>query len=834
MNRYCSRLGEKGGVCAFFISFLILLTFDINADDRQDPLNIKSRPIDNSPVINGEFVHNVGSLQMNITNWGIIGSLPGSNYPMRDVPSAQYPAGSGIEYLFAAGIWVGAVRNGIPTVSTGYPEDEFRPKQDYRHTIYESYEGDLRGSHLPSFPDDDRDGLWDEDFLNGYDDDRDGKIDEDFRSYGNQYFSCEYTDNQPQSKLIWPEHEPMEIRIRQETFQWGDDVYNDFICARYTITNIGIEHLTEIYIGFYADVDAGPRDIGTYHMDDQVGYWAGDWCASKGEAEQLVNIYTAYVYDSDGDNGRTPGYFGIVLLGHTTTVNGSDSPRFPSKRLVSFKIFQGLQPFANGGDPTNDFERYQVISDYGKDGNTDKPGDYKFLISTGPFFNLSLYKSIEVDIAFVAGNNFEEMLDHAATAQLVYNGIWYDLDGDPGTGVIGRESPVVGPLTDYDPDYCDGIKEELDIAKFDTIWSNLDCSDEMAAYRDRTCYKPYGADLNYYKTGVGGKEHNLHFLTGSAPPPPSVRLVPRNHGVEVYWDDISETTPDIITGEYDFEGYQIWRADDWHRPLGSSIDNGPSHDLWSILEVRDLINGLLPNIDFKKPFEQGGWEYTPLLDKPDRDMLVTSFEQSLIYAPLDTVPCPPGVTPEECDTLEALARLNLGYEGGKKYYKFVDDSAKNGMPYFYSVVAYDHIKKKGIAYDHGNYNSPSGSFQYVVPLSGAQSEEEFDEEQIYVVPNPVTTEAMSGWELGPTNEEPSGVKLEIRNLPACRSTIRIYTLSGDLVQTISHDGSSGNGTAMWNLVSRNGQDIGSGVYLFSVEPSDGRFERAIGKFVVIR
>jgi len=39
---------------------------------------------------------------------------------------------------------------------------------------------------------------------------------------------------------------------------------------------------------------------------------------------------------------------------------------------------------------------------------------------------------------------------------------------------------------------------------------------------------------------------------------------------------------------------------------------------------------------------------------------------------------------------------------------------------------------------------------------------------------------------------------------------------------------------IWDLLSRNGQDVTSGVYLFSVEPSDGRFPRTVGKFVVIR
>jgi hypothetical protein len=64
--------------------------------------------------------------------------------------------------------------------------------------------------------------------------------------------------------------------------------------------------------------------------------------------------------------------------------------------------------------------------------------------------------------------------------------------------------------------------------------------------------------------------------------------------------------------------------------------------------------------------------------------------------------------------------------------------------------------------------------------------------------------------------------------------VRIFTLAGDLVQTIYHDGSDGNGTARWDLITRNGQDATSGVYLFSVHPEDGRFPKSVGKFIVIR
>ena len=83
------------------------------------------------------------------------------------------------------------------------------------------------------------------------------------------------------------------------------------------------------------------------------------------------------------------------------------------------------------------------------------------------------------------------------------------------------------------------------------------------------------------------------------------------------------------------------------------------------------------------------------------------------------------------------------------------------------------------------------------------------------------------------------------NLPASRNTISIYTLAGDLVETIEHDGTVddcpddsgfGNcgGSAFWNLVSRNGQEVVSGIYLYSVESSDSAFDRVVGRFVVVR
>ena len=46
-------------------------------------------------VTDGSFVMNVGEVQINITNWGLIGSAYSLARPWADAPSCQWPAGSG-------------------------------------------------------------------------------------------------------------------------------------------------------------------------------------------------------------------------------------------------------------------------------------------------------------------------------------------------------------------------------------------------------------------------------------------------------------------------------------------------------------------------------------------------------------------------------------------------------------------------------------------------------------------------------------------------------------------------------------------------------------------
>jgi hypothetical protein len=94
---------------------------------------------------------------------------------------------------------------------------------------------------------------------------------------------------------------------------------------------------------------------------------------------------------------------------------------------------------------------------------------------------------------------------------------------------------------------------------------------------------------------------------------------------------------------------------------------------------------------------------------------------------------------------------------------------------------------------------------------------------VHTVPDPYY--AVSQFDLSPASKE-----LKFVNLPA-KATIRIYSMSGVLVDVVNHDDPTGGGAAVWNLRNRSNQFVASGVYFYHVSTPDGK--TAIKKFTVI-
>jgi hypothetical protein len=113
-------------------------------------------------------------------------------------------------------------------------------------------------------------------------------------------------------------------------------------------------------------------------------------------------------------------------------------------------------------------------------------------------------------------------------------------------------------------------------------------------------------------------------------------------------------------------------------------------------------------------------------------------------------------------------------------------------------------------------------------IDPAKAKSEFTQEP-YVVPNPYVGAAS----FEPERFAVSGRgerRMEFRGLPAS-CTVRIYTVKGDLVQTLDHDGST-DGYVAWNLRTKDNLDVAPGLYIFHVDGRDAGTH--YGKFAIIK
>ena len=74
--------------------------------------------------------------------------------------------------------------------------------------------------------------------------------------------------------------------------------------------------------------------------------------------------------------------------------------------------------------------------------------------------------------------------------------------------------------------------------------------------------------------------------------------------------------------------------------------------------------------------------------------------------------------------------------------------------------------------------------------------------------------ANASWDFSQDNQ-----RMEFTNLPPV-ATIRIYTISGNLVRTLNH--TNGSGTEVWDLRTRFNLKAASGTYYYHVVTPDGR------------
>jgi hypothetical protein len=339
-------------------------------------------------------------------------------------------------------------------------------------------------------------------------------------------------------------------------------------------------------------------------------------------------------------------------------------------------------------------------------------------------------------------------------------------------------------------------------------------------------------------------------FTGPPPPPsPKLNVTFDNNNVVVEWQSReffvkedgfeSYTGPevyvDIFTRIKDFEGYQVL--------LSPDLNSQNYVELFSV----DKINYIYEYVGqtgkyYDVPVSQAEydslmaaglgiitaedkvWELRPFGD--NRSML-DSHSKAGVYT--YTV---------EPDTRTIQIAENVTETVPYYKYKFILENKLFAKENYIAVTSSDFgDPKTGTPALKSN---PAINGKSIIPtkLSGT--------DDVYVVPNPyrgdVDYEAM-GWENvdGDDDWKEQDRKIVFMNVPL-RSVLRIYTLAGDLVKTIGHNGNTrvneryqyGEYGVAWDLINDNNQAVVSGIYLFSVQDVDDDSYEQVGKFVIIK
>lgn len=179
-----------------------------------------------------------------------------------------------------------------------------------------------------------------------------------------------------------------------------------------------------------------------------------------------------------------------------------------------------------------------------------------------------------------------------------------------------------------------------------------------------------------------------------------------------------------------------------------------------------------------------------------------------------------------------VAGDSFGANTGLKH-EYTDTGLLNNINYYYTVTAFS--KRDSVLNWPSQESSINSNAMTATPGTAPPS----DVGEVAVVPNPYRGDVNYN-ATNPPWEKPAGTRdrwleqdrrIQFINLPQT-SQIKIFTLSGNLVQTINHIDAQ-QGYEDWNLTSSVGQAVSSGIYLFTVKnKKTGKVQT--GKFVIIK
>jgi hypothetical protein len=663
----------------------------------------------------------VGNIALTVSNFGVVGSR-NSYWP--DQPSCEYPRGSRIEHIYQGGLWFGAVVDGEQRVSTGATDRSSAAR------IGEGYEFTAEfGAAMVQ-----RSSLSESRFF-------------DENAISHQDFIAEYTDRNrrnPTTGDTIPEHTPMNITVRQESYAWNFPFADFFVIMNYTIYNTSLDTLDSVYVGFWNN--AVIRNTNNVRPGTP-GYF------ENGANGYVDSLRMKYTFDFDGIPTPPPAdsYLGIKLLGATPFPRGVDSlGNLNTRTYYNAWRFRSSSGDAAYFSPTDDADNSLARSRYDRLASSLAPdkiaplrtgrNNITTLLSAGPFGSLLPGDSLQISFGVICARK---------------------------AGTLPASNDLLSQRA--------------------TLYSN-------AAF----CQQAYdGEDVNGNNILDPGEDLNGNgildrFQLPQPPRPPKVRVEIEDRTVAVYWDKAtSEFSIDPITRLMDFEGYRVYRSN-----AGADITNPEE-----LLLTLSLVG------EFDIPGNGIGY---------DTGLDTIALSEARFF-PGDTV---------------------------AYWYRFPPAGLEiphlNGWQYLYGVAAFDRGDSASGITSLQSRTVIHRVIPGTAPSPGGTA-------KVGVYPNPYYVNAM--WDgRGERNR-----KIYFYNLPR-QCEIRIYTLAGDVVAEMRHDGDVYDGSNIewfrrfegtqiqpqfaggehaWDLITKFDQAIATGLYLFSVRDTETG-NVSTGKFLVIK
>lgn len=528
----------------------------------------------------------VGRIKLTLSNVGTIGR-PTVRSNVQGLPSMAYPS-KGLEHLFEAGFWIGAIVNGQKLVSTSAFDASAGYSTGGSGFEFSPSGGIIERSKLTNSASYSASAVSHQDFV--------------------IRLSDSSTVVAGTSQPIAGHINPLYADVVLETYAWNFSFADYFVILNYKITNTSSVRWDSVWLGQWADLVVRnvnvTRDAGTAFFNK----------GRNGIDREKHTIY-AWLGDNTADDANfIQSYGAMQFLGmdwRGMFFNPNKPDTFIARGLpipqVNYNFWNFTSVFPEFTKPADDLGRYDrmirsndSLEIFGTNGPVNgPPANWLQLISAGPLNAIEPGETFSYAVAFVCAKK--------------------NVVPVSGTNILSTPASR-GELNDH-------------VKRTRATYVGEDVNEDGK----------FDAALDMNGNGVLDR-----FVLPEPPLTPNMKIVPSDNKVEVYWDASSVESVDPITRRKDFEGFKLYRSnvgDDLDQNLsdannlvaqwdsvGNDIGINNGFDEVKLSEPK-IFEGDPIQYTYKYTMDNllNGWQYqfaVTAFDKGDKLLEVESLESS--------------------------------------------------------------------------------------------------------------------------------------------------------------------------------------------------------------